>query len=256
MFEKLQGLKLYYEVHGQGQPVFLLHGWGGNLNSLRPIFNHLTARYRVYAVDLPGFGRSSPPPPSWGTYEYAQLMAQFFSQLKIKSAHLIGHSFGGRIAIMLCFYFPHLIERLILVDSAGIKPRRSISYYLKVGSAKSAKWLFNQPIFGSKSEQLIGRVYKVLGSADYRQAGNLRPILVRVVNEDLKPILPEVSHPSLLIWGERDTATPVSQAKTMERLLPDAKLVVLKGAGHYSYLDKFPQFCQLVSHFLERTSIQ
>jgi pimeloyl-ACP methyl ester carboxylesterase len=253
MVEKFQGLKLYYEVHGQGQPVFLLHGWGGNVNSLRPVFNHLTPHYRVYAVDLPGFGRSSPPPPSWGSYEYAYLLAQFFSRFKIKSAHLIGHSFGGRIAIMLCFYFPQLVNKLILVDSAGLKPRRGTAYYLKVGTAKSAKWLFKRPIFGAKSEQWLERIYRFIGSADYRQAGELRPILVRVVNEDLRQLLPDISQSTLLIWGEKDTVTPLYQARRMEKLLPNAKLVVLKRAGHYSYLDKFPQFCRLVSHFLAST---
>lgn len=252
MFEKLQGLKLYYEVHGQGQPVFLLHGWGGNVNSLRPVFNYLTERYRVYALDLPGFGRSTIPPPSWGTYEYTHLLAQLFSQLNIKSAHVIGHSFGGRIAIMLGFYFPQLVNKLILVNSAGVKPRRNLSYYLKVGAAKSARWLFNAPLLKSNSEKWVGRVYRLLGSPDYRQAGNLRPILVKVVNEDLRPLLPEINHNSLLIWGDRDTATPVYQAKIMEKLLPNSKLVILKEAGHYSYLDKFPQFCQLITRFLER----
>ncbi len=251
MLEKLQGLKLYYEVHGQGQPVILLHGWGGNVNSLRPVFNRLTEHYRVYALDLPGFGRSSIPPPSWGSYEYAHLLAQFFSQLNIKSAHLLGHSFGGRIAIMFCFYFPQLVDKLILVNSAGIKPRRNLSYYLKVGAAKSVKRFFNMPLLRSRSDKWIGRVYRFLGSPDYRQAGNLRPILVRVVNEDLRPLLPEINHDSLLIWGDEDTATPVYQAKIMEKLLPNSKLVVLKGAGHYSYLDKFPQFCQLITRFLE-----
>ncbi len=144
MFENTQGLKLYYEVYGQGPPILLLHGWGGNVNSLRPVFNHLTASYRVYALDLPGFGRSTPPSSAWGTYDYAHLVAQFCSNLEIKSAHLIGHSFGGRVAINLCFYFPHLVNKLILVDSAGIKPRRGLGYYTKVGIAKSAKWLFKR----------------------------------------------------------------------------------------------------------------
>jgi pimeloyl-ACP methyl ester carboxylesterase len=157
------------------------------------------------------------------------------------------------VAIMLCFYFPQLVSKLILVDSAGIKPRRGITYYLKVGMFKLAKACLKFPLFGSKSEQWLERVYRLTGSTDYRQAGNLRPILVRVVNEDLSELLPEISQPTLLIWGENDTATPVYQAKIMEKLLPDANLVILKGAGHYSYLDKFSQFCQFVSRFLENT---
>jgi pimeloyl-ACP methyl ester carboxylesterase len=250
MFEKLQGLKIYYEVHGQGQPLFLLHGWGANVNSLRPVFNHLTAHYQVYALDLPGFGRSSPPPSCWGSYEYAHILAQFFSQKNIKSAHVLGHSFGGRVAITLCFYFPHLVNKLILVDSAGLKSRRGISYYLKIGMVKSARYFLKFSLFGAKSDCWMERIYQLIGSTDYRQAGNLRPVLVKVVNEDLRELLPRISQSTLLIWGERDTVTPVYQAKIMQKLLPEARLVVLKGGGHFSYLDKFPQFCQLVSRFL------
>jgi len=254
MYEKIDGLRIYYEVSGQGLCVLLLHGWGGSVNSLRPIFNRLRSQYRVYALDLPGFGRSEAPPCAWGSAEYAKLVAQFFTKAGLSEAHVIAHSFGGRVAICLCAHYPQLVRKLVLVDSAGIKPRRGPIYYLKVGTAKAAKYLLTKPIFGKYGSQLLDTLYRCIGSADYRRAGSsLRATLVKVVNEDLRHLLGQISQPTLLIWGEQDTVTPVSDARLMKSLLPNASLVILANAGHYAYLDQPFEFCKALSQFLEST---
>jgi len=250
MYQTVSGIRLYYEVSGRGRPVVLLHGWGGNVNSFRPLIDRLAGDFRVYALDLPGFGRSMLPPATWGTQEYAALVASFLEQQKIYQAGVIAHSFGGRVAIILARKTPQFVSRLVLVDSAGIIPPRGAGYYLRVWTVKFVRLLLANPLLGLRGRRLAENISLRLGSEDYRQAGVMRPILVRVVNEDLREHLPGISQPTLLVWGQRDTATPLACGQLMQRLIPQAELVVLEGAGHFSYLDAFPQFCQIVERFL------
>ena len=242
MFVNIGGQRVYYEVNGSGPVVVLLHGWGASLNSLRGVFNHLVLRFRVYAVDLPGFGRSQPPTSVWGSADYAKLVADWAGEMDIQAACWLGHSFGGRIAIILGADYPHLVRKLILAGSAGIKPRRGLKYYLRVGAVKAAR-----KVLPAKQMEAV---YKLMGSSDYRQAGELRATLVKVVNEDLQERMPKISQPALLVWGEQDTATPVSDGQIMQKLIPNAQLVVLSQAGHYVYLDQPVLFLQAIDKFL------
>ena len=247
MFIKIDEVKVYYEVNGQGKPVILLHGWGGQAASFMPVLDFLSQTFKVYALDLPGFGRSSIPPTAWGSNDYALFIYKFLSKLGIAKADLIGHSFGGRIIISLAANFPEKVGKLILVDSAGIRPKRTAKYYLRTLMAKTGKRLSSLPPFGKGLKDVI---YNRMGSKDYREAGNMRGILVKVVNEDLRHLLVKIKAPTLLIWGEEDKETPISHAKIMERQIEDAGLVILKGAGHFSYLDNLSQFCLIAVNFL------
>ncbi len=249
MFIEIEGLRIYYEVAGQGKPVVLLHGWGGRVESFRPVFDFLRPRFKVYALDLPGFGRSDEPPVAWGVGDYATVLADFLAGLGIEKAAVVAHSFGGRVALALAAHFPDRIDRLVLIDSAGIKPKRTLSYHLRVAAAKAARSL---SVLGRGGRKVKEAIYALTGSKDYREtAGVMRATFVRVVNEDLRPLLPQIKAPTLLIWGEKDPDTPLSDGQIMEQEIADAGLVVLKNAGHFSYLDAFPQFCRVVSAFLE-----
>lgn len=250
MFIEINKLRVFYEVGGEGKAVVLLHGWGGQAASFKPVFNYLSRSHQVYALDLPGFGSSDLPPHPWGSDDYALFVSTFFTKLGIDRASLIGHSFGGRIGIALAANFPEKVDKLILVDSAGIRPRRRAKYYLRVSIAKTARFLFSPRLFGRYGERAKNAIYAVVGSKDYHEANEMRPTLVKVVNEDLRGLLPKIKAPTLLVWGEKDTATPISHAKIMEKEISDAGLVILPEAGHFSYLDKFPQFCRIVSSFL------
>ncbi len=244
---EVNNLKIAYQVAGEGDVVVLLHGWGGEAASFKPVFEWLAASHKVYALDLPGFGRSEIPSIAWCTDDYAHCVKTFFEKLNISKAHIIGHSFGGRISIILGAEYPEKVNKLILVDSAGIKPRRTTRYYFRIGLAKIGKVLRRCGKYGA---YLANTVSRHMGSTDYQNAGPMRATLVKIVNEDLRPLLARIVVPALLIWGEIDTDTPVSYGKIMEKEIPDAGLVVLKGAGHFSYLDEFPQFCRIVASFL------
>lgn len=238
---------------GHGQPIVFLHGWGGEIASFGAIPSLLADHFRSVAVDLPGFGKSPVPPEPWGSFEYADLVASFLRQQKLGPCTLVGHSFGGRVSIALAAMYPALVKKLVLVDSAGLVPRRTARYYARIYLVKTARKLVSVPILGGLKDPVLRKVYRVVGSADYNAAVNpiLRATLVKSVNEDLRECLPRISVPTLLVWGDQDLDTPLSDGRLMEKLIPDAGLVVFEGAGHFAYLDRMDQFCRVVAHFAD-----
>lgn len=247
MFVDIDDLKVAYQVKGTGKSVVLLHGWGGEANSFKPVIDSLSSSYQVFALDLPGFGLSEIPPVAWDATDYATFLSAFFDKLKIRKAHLIGHSYGGRISIVMAAHQPNLVDKLILVDSAGIKPQRTLKYFIRIGIVKCGRVIRH---FGSVGNRLANSLSKQLGSKDYREAGPMRSTLVKSVNQDLRPLLPKIQADTLLIWGENDNDTPISSGEIMSEEIPNSELVILKEAGHFSYLDQFPQFCKIVGNFL------
>jgi len=247
----IDGLNINYEIEGQGKDVLVLHGWGANMDVMRPIASFLSNHFRVASFDFPGFGMSQEPPVPWSVYDYAEFTEKFIKAVGLNSPVLIGHSFGGRVIICLAGKMGMKVPKIVLVDSAGIKPRRSAKYYLKVCTFKTLKNILKLPLFGNNSDKLIEKARKKFGSSDYKNvSGIMRQTMVKVVNEDLKQFLPSIRVPTLLIWGENDAATPLRDAKIMEKLIPDSGLVVLKNAGHFSFLDKTYEFNTIVYNFL------
>lgn len=247
---EIDGQLLHYEETGQGRPLILMHGWGCNRTTVRSIAATAAATHRVYNLDLPGFGKSPEPPTVWGVDEYTTLVEQFIKQELNDYPVLVGHSFGGRIAILLSSRQPQT-DAIVLVDAAGIKPRRSLKYYYKVYTFKAGKFLMRALLGKKRAECRIEAMRAARGSSDYAQSTpKMRAILSKVVNEDLTAALPHIKAPALLIWGENDTATPIADAHKMERLIPDAGLVSFPGCGHYSFLDNPGQFRAVLSSFL------
>jgi pimeloyl-ACP methyl ester carboxylesterase len=242
------GLGTRYLVHGEGPPVLVLHGWGASIEAVYPIVEGLASVASVYVLDLPGFGESEPPPEPWGVEDYQAFVAAFMEELAIEAPTIVGHSNGGRIAIRMAATEPERAKRLVLVDAAGIRPKRTLGYYRRVGMAKVGKYAAR--LLGAWGERLRSRLVGRAASADYLAAGEMRPTLVKLVNADLRPFMPSIAVPTLLVWGSQDEDTPLAAAEEMERLIPDAGLVVLEGAGHYSYLDQPVRFARIVSHFI------
>jgi len=248
---KIDGLELHYSCEGTGKNILLLHGWGGSIQSFLPVFNHLKQHFKVYVLDFPGFGESQQPENVWGVFDYAGMTKKFIDSMGMDEVILIGHSFGGRISIVLANRYPELIKQMVLVDSAGIIPKRTLKYYGKVYSFKTLKFLYRHIFFWMPEEKKMERFYKKFGSKDYQDAGNMRRILVKVVNEDLRDLLKGIKASTLLIWGREDEATPVYMGEIMKNEIKDSGLVVLENAGHFSYLDQFRTFIKIVDKFLE-----
>ena len=247
----IDGLLLNYDESGpdNGLPVILMHGWGCNYSTVQSIANAINSKLKVYSIDLPGHGKSQEPPEPWGIEKFTQLIEKFAATLSIKSPVLIGHSFGGRISILMASR--NDITKVVLVDAAGIKPHHSLKYYIKVYSFKTARKTLPYILGKRKAEKIINAWRGKAGSADYRQSSPMmRAVMSICVNEDLKEFMPSIKAPTLLIWGENDTATPLSDAKTMERLIPDAGLVSFPDCGHYSFLDNPGQFRAVLQSFL------
>ena len=251
MFADVGGITTRYEKVGSGSPVVVLHGWGGAIENVRPIIQCLSRTHTAYALDFPGFGQSNHPPPGWGVFDYAEWVGTFMDAVQCPQAHFIGHSFGGRVAIVLAAQHSQRVGRLVLVDSAGIKPQRTWRHHLRVNLFKGTRGLSRLVPVPRWQEVILKQVHAVFGSADYRDAGPMRGVFVRVVNEDLRAFLPVIAASALLIWGENDGDVPLSYGEIMAREMPNARLEVLPGAGHFSYLDRLPRFCQLVQDFLE-----
>jgi pimeloyl-ACP methyl ester carboxylesterase len=231
---------------GQGDPVVVLHGWGGRIESMHPVIECLAGAFRVLAIDLPGFGESPAPAGAWGTPDYAAFVRDLLAGMGIDRARFLGHSFGAKISLYLSAVHPDLVEKVVLSGSPGLKIAPSAQARMKKAVARSARVAGR---LGPPGRKLKQAVYDRIASTDYKEAGPLQPILVKVVNEDLTHLLQRVKASTLLVWGSEDTAVPLAAAQRMEQLIGDAGLVVFEGAGHFAYLDEPQRFCRVVRHF-------
>lgn len=249
---EISGQTLHYEESGpeHSRPVIIMHGWGCDHNTVKSIANSINDKLHVFNIDLPGFGKSPEPSSVWGVENYSDLISKFIEKLNLIDPILIGHSYGGRVAILLASKFP--LSKILLVDAAGIKPKRPLSYYFKVYSFKAAK--HSLPIlFGKKlGNKLIEKWRGKAGSSDYQNASvMMKKIMSKSVNQDLTPLLSDIKAETLLIWGEKDTATPMRDAKIMENKIPNAGLVSFPNAGHYSFLDEPLWFKAVIREFFK-----
>lgn len=250
---ELEGLRVRMEVTGEGRPLILMHGWGCDHTTVRSIAATAAQTHTVYNIDFPGFGGSQEPAKVWGVELYTRLIEDLVRKEGLERPVLIGHSFGGRVSIL--YASRNEVDKVVLVDAAGIKPKRSLKYYLKVYSFKVGKRFWELLLGKEKAQERVDRMRAKRGSSDYAGASPMmRRILSKVVNEDLTDRLPLISAPTLLIWGENDTATPIADAKKMSRLIPGSGLVSFPGCGHYSFLDNPIQFRAVLSSFLKSKS--
>lgn len=236
---------------GTGRPLLLLHGWGVSSDLFAPILAGLEPGRRLIVPDLPGFGATAEPDAPWSVHEYAAWCLALLDRLGIEDCDLIGHSNGGRIGIVVAAEHPERIGRMVLAGSAGIRPKRTLGDTARVRSYKALRAVERSPLVPGVLRRSAQRQADQRGSADYRAvSGTMRGTLVRIVNEDLRALLPSLRMPVLLIWGEHDTEAPIDDGRLMERLIPDAGLVVFEGAGHYAYLEQPDRFCRIVDVFM------
>ena len=245
----ISGTSLHYERMGAGRPVLLLHGWGASTQAMRSIAKCIASLgYEAISLDFPGFGQSSEPPGPWGVPEYAACTRAFMEDLGLVGCDVIAHSFGGRVTIYLSSEDPSLFNRLVLIDAAGVKPRRKAKYYLRVFSYKLGKRLAKNAWLDKLLN--LSEKQKQAGSEEYRQlSGNMRAAFVKIVNLDLSPRLAKISNETLLVWGEEDMDTPLWMGQKMEREMQNAGLAVIPGAGHFSYAEDYSRFCSIMRAF-------
>jgi len=223
---------------GSGTPIVLLHGWGGSIESWQILEKNLIdSGYTVIVVDFAGFGQTPEPPSDWGINEYAQSIRMLLDHLEYKEYNLIGHSFGGRVCILLANY--KSVNKILLCNSAGLKPKRSLKYHFKV-------WKY-------KLNKKLGKDTTNAGSHDYRAlSDNMKQVFVKVVNQHLDAQLSRITTPTLIVWGDKDTETPLYMAKKLNKNIVGSGLIVLKDAGHYSYIQYSQRFFLIVESFFSK----
>ena len=249
------GVKLYYEISGEGaQNVLLLHGWGGSTQSWLPVARDLSAAKRVINLDFPGFGKSDEPPVPWSVTEYRNIVLHLLDELRIEKTELIAHSFGGRVALMLNEIRPALIKRQVLTGCAGLIDTETAN---SGGALHTLTKLYDngvsRKLLGDRGVNILKNLVRShFGSEDYKNASPMmRECFQRVVKQDLSFCLPGIKASTLLIWGRNDTATPLWMGQRMEKEIADAALIVFDKSGHFAYLEQYARFIAIVKQFLE-----
>jgi len=238
MYFEYNGINLYYEKHGNGKEnLVILPGWGNTRESFSRFIHTLEDYYTIYIVDYPGFGNSPFPNKDLTIYDYSNLIYELIKELNLENPILIGHSFGGRIITTLLGYYNYHFSNIILINSAGIKPKRTISKRLKNLYYKLMQKIGN--ILPKKVKvKWKNYLFNKFASTDYKNlSDNMKTTFKNVINEDLKPYLDKIITRTLLIWGNKDTDTPIKDAYIMNKLIKDSELIILKDATHFSYLE-------------------
>jgi pimeloyl-ACP methyl ester carboxylesterase len=235
-----------YEVQGAGPNLLFLHGWGASYQVYKPLLDHLANRYTVAALDMPGAGGTPEPERPWELEDYIRFIRAFLSRLGWREAVLAGHSHGGRVIIGLLsednpdFHCP----KAVIMAGACLRKKRGPRYYTKVYTYKAAKAVL------SPFPAALEKYRQKKGSADYRAASPvMRGTLSNLVAVDQSKLLPKIKTPTLLLWGDSDTATPLWIGRKMERLMPDAGLVTMPGS-HYAVMEQLPYAKRILDSFL------
>lgn len=203
--------------------IVFLHGWGGSKESLMSLAVKMPSQYKCILVDFYGFGQQSEPTVPYKLSDYVKSIKEIIDAYYLHDVTLVGHSFGGRVAIKLAAT-SNCVDRIVLIDSAGMRPHRGLDYYAKVTLYKV--------------KRLLKRNVRNMGSNDYRNSSEvMRHTLKNVVNEHLEACLSSIRVPTLILWGDKDGETPLYMARRLHRGITDSKLVVFEGGGHFSYLD-------------------
>lgn len=253
MITNIDGININYEKKGEGEFVLFLHGWGSNIKLWQGLMDTVAPKYTALALDMPGFGESNEPKEAWSVDDYVDFVLKFVDLFKPESLILVGHSFGGRVIIkMLNRELPFEVKKIILIDAAGIKPKKTLKQKISLLAYKTGRKIMETKPLKAMFPDAVENMRKKRGSADYNSATPImRQTLVKVVNEDLTKLLPNIKASSLLVWGTNDTATPLSDGEKMEKLIPDAGLVKIQGAGHYSFLEAPELVSRVVKSFLK-----
>ncbi|MCC5925796.1 MAG: alpha/beta hydrolase [Bacteroidetes bacterium] len=251
------GLSVKSCSFGKGKPLIVLHGWGANSDVMKPITTSLKLKRTFHLLDFPGFGQSPPPPKAWAIDDYADMVQTYIQQLE-RPVDILAHSFGGRVTLKLCARegSTSLIDKVLITGGAGMKPNRPVMYYIRKYTAKSLKFPFTllpQPLSERGLSWLRStKLWKLLGSSDYKTLnGVMREVFVKTVSEYLESTLPKIDQEVLLLWGKDDDATPLYQARRMEKGIKNAGLAVIDGAGHYAFLDRSHQFKIITETFFK-----
>jgi pimeloyl-ACP methyl ester carboxylesterase len=229
------------QLGNNGYPLVMLHGWGQNLQSLQPMGELLATRSNVHILDLPGFGKSPPPPEDWDTAQYADRVYQYLEAEGIERADMLGHSFGGRVSIRLASKYPRKVRSITLINAGGLQRQRTLQQSLRSQWVRNMRNAFKiSPLY---RDELLTWHSQNYGSRDYLNAGALKGTLVKTVSEDLTEIAKQIPMPVLLLWGEADTETPVEMGHRYHSLFPNSELITIPNRDHFMFQAEGSHLC-------------
>ena len=236
-YKLIEGSRFQSIKDEQGRDtIVFLHGWGGDASAFLFVAKRLAVMgYRCVLTEFAGFGETPEPESPYTVKDYANDVKALLDGLKIDAATFVCHSFGGRVGIELAATMPKIVRKLVLIDSAGCKPRRKLTYYVKVFIHKLLRKLGHKGLKGSKDYRLLSRV--------------MQETFKNVVNYYQDDELKSIACPTAIFWGKFDEDTPIYMAKRMEKRINGAKLYMLDG-GHFAYMDDFYRFFSVLTAFL------
>lgn len=214
-----------------------MHGWGGSVNSFKSLQDYYSSCGRkTLSVDFPPFGLSQEPPNDWALKDYCGVIIELLDTLKLDEVVFVAHSFGGRVAIMISAMTDR-VKGLVLIDSAGLRPRLRLKNCVN-------KILF---AIAKKHNKDTSKYY----SDDYNALSNgMKQVFKRIVSDDLSKRLHSIRCPALIIWGKRDSETPLYMGRHINRLIKGSELAAYDG-GHYIYLDKHFKVLSRINEFMD-----
>ncbi|MDQ7027719.1 MAG: alpha/beta hydrolase [Anaerolineae bacterium] len=250
----IDNININQAIAGEGQPVLLLHGWGVNITLVWTLAESLIRHgYRCYAVDMPGFGDTDDPPQAWTVFDYANFVINYLDYHNLEQVYLFGHSFGGRLGLILGAEYSQRIIKMALSDSAGIREETPLLPRLRLNTYKAIRDTMNTIGLKSFAENLRHQYNKRYASSDFQAvSGVMRQTFVNVVNQDLLDYAARVKVSTILFWGDKDQGTPLWMGQKLEQTIPDAGLVVHQGAGHYAYLDNLADTVRVMDYFFKQ----
>lgn len=254
MMININGSPIEYSVTGSGKyNLLFLHGWNVDYNTFDPIVEVLSAHFKIWMLNFPGCGASPEPNAPLELADYAKLVSGFMKNQKIQNPIVIGHSHGGRVGTYMASQKDCKFRRLILVDSSGIPGKHKPSNFVKTYAFQSVKFLAKVPVFSWLLSDFLEEYRLKYGSDDYKVATPvMRQTLVNLIKQDITPLLSAIKIPTLIIWGAKDSQTPLAHGQLMAERIPNAELVVFEHAGHYAFQDNPQGFLAAVKHFLAK----
>ena len=255
MQTQIQGLSTHYiDLPGEKGTVLFLHGWGAHIGLYQNIFDLLQEQgYRVVAFDMPGVGKTQEPPKPLTVADYVAFTLELCQKLSVNEAILMCHSHGGRIALSMLTdkNCPVNCKKAVFFDATGVRKAPAASKSFRQAGYKLLKWLGTSKLTAPLFDDLYAEIRDKRASADYKAATPvMRQTMNNVLPLDYTDRMPSITAEVLLIWGENDTATPLEHGQIMEQRIPNAGLAVIRGAGHFSYADNWPQFSAVLRAFL------
>lgn len=257
VLKEINGVALKYTEEGEtGSRVLLLHGWGCDISLMTPVADRLKDCHRILIPDFPGHGGSGRPPEPWGVPEYSDHLIRFLKEMDFLPCDVIAHSFGCRICTYIASEHPEYFRRIIMTGAAGIRPqqseearKRSAEYRKYKAIAEAVRKV---PFLRKTAASWEERLRRKYGSADYNRLDEeMRKTFVKVISLDLTERYSDIQQSTLLVWGDRDTETPLWMGREMEKRIPDSALILLEGGSHFAYLEQIDRFTAIAKEFLK-----